>query len=76
MPDIDAQTPVLSDRDFAFYTTMNDVLQMAIGHGEKARHADDDYEMFVHLKMLATCVKCALEIYGDRLRRYNKEEVK
>jgi len=79
MSDTDAQTPpssALNDLDFAFYTTMNDVLMQARDLMEKARWAPDDRTLEAYLKMASRCVRCALELYADRLGKETKPEVK
>jgi hypothetical protein len=70
------QTPPssrLDDLDFAFYVTMDDTLTMARDLMEKARWAPDDRTLGAYLKMASRCVRCALELYADRL---SKTEVK
>lgn len=61
--------------NYAFYLTMNEVLELIVFHCERARHAECDPEMGVHLKMASRAMRCALEIYGSHLG-VQKEEVK
>jgi hypothetical protein len=55
------------DRDFAFYSTMDEVLLMAREHLELARHAPNDVLLGSYLRITARTMRCALEIYLDRL---------
>jgi hypothetical protein len=65
------------DVDYAFYLTMYEVLEEVIVHCDRAQNCENDRMLEVHLKMASRAMRCALEIYGDRLKtQVPKEEVK
>ena len=62
--------------DYPFLEAINEALELAVHYAQAARHADTDFRLSMNLKMASRAVRCALEIYGDRLRGYPKEETK
>lgn len=65
----------MAESDIAYLDTMNEVLVMALEFLEEARNAKDDVMMGAYLKMASRSLRCAMEIYGDRLAR-NRAEMK
>ena len=63
-----------SDIDYAFYLTMNEVLEMVVVHCELARNCENDVSMEVHLKMASRAMRCALEVYGERFAKKQSAE--
>jgi hypothetical protein len=61
-------------RDFAFFVTMNDILKVVEKHVGYALFSDTHLTMGVHLKMASRALRCALEIYGDRVAEMQKEK--
>jgi len=77
MSDIDSSTlQSPNERDFVFLTTLDEILGLLITHAERARDCGDERLMIVHMKIASRCLRCALEIFGDRLLGYQKEETK
>jgi hypothetical protein len=46
---------------------MNEVLEIVLDHCEKARNTSDHRAMGVNLKMASRALRCALELYGERI---------
>ena len=61
--------------DIAYLDTMNEVLVMTLEFLEEARNSQDDVRMGAYLKMASRSLRCAMEIYGDRLAQ-NRAEMK
>ena len=59
--------------DFAYLDTMNDVLSLVIGFAEEARNAPDDARLGIYLKVASRCLRCAIELYGERLENEMKQ---
>ena len=59
--------------DIAYLTTMNEVLTMAIEFAEEAQNSQDDARMGAYLKMASRCLRCAMELYGERLAQNRAE---
>lgn len=60
----------------AYRDTMDEVLGLALEFLEKAQQAaadDDDMRVDAYLKMASRTLRCALEIYGDRLAQNRVE---
>lgn len=57
----------MAENDIAYLDTMNEVLVMTLEFLEEARTAHDDVMMGAYLKMASRSMRCALEIYGDRM---------
>lgn len=55
-----------SDKDYAFYLTMYETLELVTQNCERACNESDLTRMGIHLKMASRAMRCALEIYGDR----------
>ena len=53
--------------DTAYLDAMDEVLFMVLEFVEQARYSDDDVLMGSYLKMASRSLRCALEIYGDRI---------
>ena len=64
-----------NESDFAYLDTMDEVLEMVLDYTEGARNAQEDVAMGAYLKMASRALRCALEIYGDRLAQ-NRVEIK
>ena len=64
----------VGDKDFAFYLTMNETLELVMDHCEIARNASDNQLLGIHLKMASRAMRCALEIYGSHIGVLNTEE--
>jgi hypothetical protein len=62
-------------KDIAYLDTMNEVLVMTLEFLEEARQSKDDVRMGAYLKMASRSMRCALEIYGDRLAQ-NRAAIK
>ena len=63
--------------DVAYLDTMNEVLEMTAQFVEEARQSEDDARLGVYLRMASRCMRCALEMYGEHLRKtceFNKEK--
>jgi hypothetical protein len=56
----------------AYLDTMNEVLTMTIEFAEQARNSDD-VRMGAYLKMASRCLRCAMELYGERLAQNRAE---
>jgi hypothetical protein len=54
------------DLDYAFYLTMDEVLDLVVIHCERARDADNDQTMELNIKLASRAMRCALEIIGCR----------
>ena len=65
---------VVIDKDFAFFLTMSEVLELVMDHTEAARNAGDNQLLGIHLKMASRAMRCALEIYGSHIGVLNTEE--
>lgn len=65
---------VVVDKDFAFFLTMSEVLELVMDHTEVARNAGDNQLLGIHLKMASRAMRCALEIYGSHIGVLNTEE--
>ena len=55
--------------DIAYLDTMNEVLVMTLEFLEEARQSQDDVRLGAYLKMASRSMRCALEIYGDRMEQ-------
>ena len=53
--------------DVAYLDMMNEVLVMTLEFIEEARYSQDDVRMGAYLRMASRSMRCALEIYRDRL---------
>ena len=60
-------TPFEKELDFAFASTMDEVLELAADFILEARQSGDEVKLGMYLKLASRCVRCALEMYGDRL---------
>jgi hypothetical protein len=58
---------VNANDDVAYLDTMNDVLVMTLEFLEEARLSQDEVRLGAYLKLASRSMRCALEIYGDRL---------
>jgi hypothetical protein len=56
------------DIDYAFYLTINEVLELVVVHCERARDAENDIAMELNVKMASRAMRSALEIIGCRKR--------
>ena len=54
--------------DVAYLDMMNEVLVMTLEFIEEARYSQDDVRMGAYLRMASRSMRCAMEIYGDRLK--------
>jgi hypothetical protein len=50
------------DLNYAFYQTMDEVLELVVTHCERARDADSDQSMELNIKMASRAMRCALQI--------------
>ena len=62
-----------NESDFAYLDTMDEVLEMVFEFAEEARQSQDDVRMGSYLKMASRALRCALEIYRDRLAQNRAE---
>ena len=53
--------------DYLFLAELDQVLDMTAEFIDKARHADTPVTIGAYLKMASRAMRCALEIYGERL---------
>jgi hypothetical protein len=58
---------------FAYLTTLDEILLIAIRHLEEVRRAPNLLDQKFNLSMASRAIRCALEIYRDRAQQ---EEVK
>lgn len=63
------------DLDFAFCVTMDEVLAKAEENLWKARHANNDREMVLYIKMAILCIRTASHMLRDRSETQEKEEL-
>ena len=64
---------VMGDRDYPWLLTLDEVLTLCVQHLEDARQSQNGLELGVRLKMAALTLKCALDVYGARLKKEKKE---
>jgi hypothetical protein len=57
----------------AYRDTMSDVLIMALEFLNEALNSEDEVRRGAYLKMASRSLRCALEIYGDRLAQNRVE---
>jgi type VI protein secretion system component VasK len=62
-------------RDYPYYATMNEVLEMILEFTEEARHSQDDVRMGVYLGMAVKSMQTACRMYRDHLTQ-NRVEMK
>ena len=53
--------------DIAYLDTMNEVLVMTMECLEEARCSQDDVRLGAYLKMASRAMRCALEMYSEKL---------
>jgi hypothetical protein len=63
----------LTSVDYPWLLTMYETLELVIVHCGYAQNAQDERTLGLHLKMASRAMRCALELYGDRL---DKEKTK
>lgn len=61
--------------DYAYRTTMDEVLAMTEEFVEEARHSEDDVRLGSYLKLASRSLRIALEMYGERLAQ-NRADIK
>jgi hypothetical protein len=59
----------LDSDDYPWLLTLDEVLCLSIEHMEIARQSHTELMIGVHLKMASRAMRCALELYGDRLEK-------
>ena len=64
----------MSANDVAYLDTMFEVLGLVVTFAEKAQDAEDDVTMGTYLRLSSRSLRCALEIYRDRLAQ-NRAEI-
>lgn len=62
------------EKDYAFYETLSEVLGVTTLHINKAINAEGMPLLGMSLKMASRALRCALEIYGDRVAEMQKEK--
>jgi len=63
----------LTEVDYPWLLTIYETLELVITHCGQAENAQDERTLGLHLKMASRAMRCALELYGDRLK---EEKVK
>ena len=58
---------LLSDEDYPWLATLDEVLVIALLQVEEARRSQTGLELGVHLKMASRAMRCALEMFGEHL---------
>jgi hypothetical protein len=67
---------VEDDIDFAFYLTMYEVLEEVIVHCGQAQNCTNDHMLEAHIKMASRAMRCALQVYLDRLEEAEMQKRK
>ena len=60
---------MIESSNYPFLATMGEVLQMTAEYVEEARASQDEVRLGAYLKMASRSLRCALEIYGERLNQ-------
>lgn len=59
--------------DIAYLDTMNSVLVLALEFIDDARSSEGDARMGINLRMASRALRCAMELYADRLAQIRAE---
>ena len=65
-----------AERDFVFYATFNEILNLTAMFVEDTRNSKTDIEIEVNLKMASRTLRSAMEIYAERLHEMEERQRK
>ena len=64
---------ILDSKDYPWLLTLDEAILLCVDHLEKARQCQNGLELWVNLKMASRALRCAMEVYGTRLKKENVE---